>query len=94
MYPWYVYQPSPSKEKNGKGKGGDDAGDEGSIVEGKSGKSKREGKEKERREERKRSARNVARNTTLGYARRMDLASGAATSPPALQHRPHLLATL
>jgi len=53
MYPWYVYQPSRSKEKKGKGKDGEDEGDEGSVVEGKSGKSKREGKEKERREERK-----------------------------------------
>lgn len=53
MYPWYVYQPSRSKEKKGKGKAGEDEGEEGAVVEGKSGKTKREGKDKERREERK-----------------------------------------
>lgn len=53
MYLWYVYQPSCSKEKKGKGKGGEDEGNKGLMVGGKGGKSKREGKEKERREERK-----------------------------------------
>ena len=72
MYPWYVYQPTRSKDKKGKGTAkarGEGEDEDVAEVESKSKKVKREGKDKDRREDTRRKERKERREKSHSRVR-------------------------